>query len=322
MNTSPKTKASVIYIEIHGGIGQGKSYTLNHIKSIVQKFNLDKFCDYYFISEPLDLIRPLLTKYYENNSHALALQASCFVYYFQELNKLHYKFETEKLQYGQAKKPKIVFLDRSLTAGKRVFLPILEAIGAVQELEASVLQSLADELLDVLNIPEKNIYRFVLVGSVKQGQKNIYHRGRVAEEKLSLNYLQRISEMHYNWASLLDSQPHSQKMVFCRSQNELLMKIVKILARQHPVPTKINWYIASKPPSDIGPSPSRRQTIKIDEPTRAGPQTEISSELKTSPLRSVLMAKMSAQEDAAVTEMSKPTLCEAGYTDESYDEVD
>ena len=317
MNTSSNTKAPVIYIEIHGGIGQGKSYTLNHIQSIIEKCDFKRFCDYYFISEPINLISPLLTKYYKNNTHALALQACCFMYYFQELNKLHCKFESNT-QDSQSTKPKIVFLDRSLTAGKHIFLPILEAVGAIQELEASVLQSLADELLDVLNIPEENIYRFALIGPAKQGQKNMHFRGRRGEEKLSLNYLQQISERHYNWASLLDSQIKSKKMIFCQSQNEMLMQIVKIMGRQHPIPAKINWYIASKRPSDIW-SNILPQVEKINMPAQAN-LAEKSSKFHPC---SGPAAKMTTQDDADPTSSINQLSFQAdSTTKESYDEVD
>ena len=329
MNTSPNKKASTIYIEIHGGIGEGKSYTLSHIQSIVQKFNLQKICDYYFIPEPIELIGPLLTKYYKNNTHALALQASCFVYYFQELHKLHRQFERE-LQDGKFNKPKVVFLDRSLMAGKRVFLPILEGVGAVKELEASVLHSIADELIDVLAIPEKDIYRFALVGAVKQGQKNIHYRARKNEEYLSLNYLQQISEMHFNWASLLDSQLNSHKMVFCRSQNEMLMKIIKILGRQHPIPAKINWYIASKRPSDIWPSGHRVRSQPESNNNSPVPETSIAEQAELSPkISSELKTGQSCSppppEDFDInkpTKSTSTTSLQPGPAEESYDEVD
>ena len=236
---------------MHGNLAVGKTYTLSHIQSVIQKFNLDKYCDYYFIKEPLELIMPLLKKYYEGNTHAISLQASFFIYYFQELNKLQNQFRQEMAREGKFIRPKVVFLDRSLTAGLRIFLPIMESFGVIGELEASMLYSLANELIDVLDLPEKNIYRFVLSAPLSQVWKNIQHRGRDSEKAITKSYLQKINEMHFNWAGLLETKLDSQKMSFCRSQNDLIEKIVKLLTAHHKMPENIDWSITSKPPSEM-----------------------------------------------------------------------
>lgn len=243
--------ASIIYIEIHGNLGVGKSYTLSHIQTIIEKFNLSKSADYYFIKEPLDLIGPLLERYYEKKTHAISLQANCFIYYFQELSKLKKEFERETLREGKIIKPKIIFLDRSLTAGLRVFLPIMESYGMIREVEASVLHSLADELIEALDLPEKHIYRFMLGAPLDKVWRNIQHRGRDNEKNITKKYLQKVNEMHFNWASLLETKLGGQKMVFCWSQNDLIGKIVQLLTVQHRIPEDIDWTIPTSSPPEM-----------------------------------------------------------------------
>lgn len=187
--TKPISRPTLVSIE--GNIGAGKSSFLK----IVQEKYKDR-TDILFIQEPVDMWETvkdskdgqnILQKYYQNPvKYAFAFQVLAFTTRLQLLKRAIRESGPDC---------KVILMERSLDADHRIFAKMLLDDHILEPIEFQIYEMMAKE-----DLCEYSVNKIIWLNtSAEECMNRIRVRGRIGEEKISDDYLQKCDACHCEW---------------------------------------------------------------------------------------------------------------------------
>jgi deoxyadenosine/deoxycytidine kinase len=178
-------------VSIEGNIGAGKS---SFMKILQEKYK-DR-TDIVFIQEPVDMWETvkdskdgqnILQKYYQNPvKYAFAFQVLAFTTRLQLIKRAIHEASSDC---------KVILMERSLDADHRIFAKMLLDDNILEPIEFQIYEMMANE-----DLREYSVNKILWLNtSAEECMTRIRVRGRVGEENISNEYLQKCDACHREW---------------------------------------------------------------------------------------------------------------------------
>ena len=189
------TKMTPLIYSIEGNIGAGKTTLLEQIEAIGH-YNV------YVLREPVDMWTLIRDSEGENILEKFYKDPKTYAFPFQVL-AFHTRLETLTKTIAENPICNIILCERSLHADGHIFAKMLYDDGMIDEISYRIYQKM---YLD-------GIAKFPLSGAIyldvepEVCAERIVKRGRVGEESISLDYLQRCHDYHASWLNVRQPYP-------------------------------------------------------------------------------------------------------------------
>lgn len=192
-NTHKSAYMAPLTISIEGNIGSGKTTLVNKIEEIIQNNHFDKKIR--VLREPVDI----WTNVKNSETGETILQAfyrdsKAFAFPFQTL-----VFNTRLTEYKRILKENddcdILFCERSLESDSNIFAKMLYDDNLIDNMSYQIYRHLYETSKGEFPVDK------VLFMNVEPNmcQKRIKQRGRVGEEDIPLEYLEKCHKYHLDW---------------------------------------------------------------------------------------------------------------------------
>jgi len=180
-----------IIVSVEGNIGVGKSTFIDILKS---KWDCEGGCE--VVPEPVDLWKNLVNTDGKNILQTFYEDIPRWAYSFQNVACITRMMKIEESIRNSSSK--YIFLDRSLGTDKNVFEAMLHDQGQLNELEHKMYNLWCDFYNQYVRSQSNQIYIY-LKASPETCAERIKKRGRVEEETIGLDYLNRLNDYHDSW---------------------------------------------------------------------------------------------------------------------------
>ena len=184
---------TITTISVEGNIGSGKTTLVNKIEEIVGKNSFNK--KIIVLREPVDMWSKVYnTETGENILQAFYRDSKTFAFPFQTL-----VFNTRLTEYKRIIRENpdcdIIFCERSLESDSNIFAKMLFDDGLIDNMSYQVYRHLYDDSKTEFPV-DKVLFMDV---DPRICDSRIKQRGRVGEESIPLNYLEKCHKYHIDW---------------------------------------------------------------------------------------------------------------------------